>query len=118
MVAAQMELLADFPMESVKKRSLLAEFMDAYDKHGCLFPQNIVPKILCVSRERVSALIREGRIAVVKIGGRNYVPFDSFKFYCAEEHKAGRRVTVAIPKTMLRVADSLVQFNKSLDKHI
>lgn len=105
--AEQLEWIEGFPMRSVKKRSLLMQLSEAYEKHGSLIPQYLIPRLLGVSRERVSAIIREGRLAAVKIDDRNFVPWDSFRYYCAEEHKAGRPVGVQIPEKLSRAADHI-----------
>jgi hypothetical protein len=105
--AEQMELIGDFPLQRVRKRSLLRQFSDAYEKHGSLIPQNMISRLLGVSRERVSALIREERLAVVKIDDRNFVPWDSFKYFCSEERKHGRPVSVHLPARVAQVADGV-----------
>jgi hypothetical protein len=103
--AEQLELIGGFPMERVKKRSLLMELSDAYEKHGSLIPQNMIPRLLGVSRERVRALIAEGRLAAVRVDDRNFIPWDSFRYYCAEEKKHGRPMKTRCAPSLLRVAD-------------
>lgn len=102
--AEQMELIADFPLERVSRRSLLQELASAYEQHGSLIPQNMIPRLLGVSRERVRQLIHERKLVVVRVDDRNFIPWDSFKYFCAEERNKGGR-PLKIPASLVRTAD-------------
>lgn len=86
----QMELLAGFPVERVRRRSILREVAEVFERHGPVVPQHMVCKLLGVSRQRVGKLIQEGRIGVVTIGGRQYVPYEALRYFLADERKNGR----------------------------
>jgi excisionase family DNA binding protein len=93
--AEQMELLAGFPVEKVRRPSLLRELAEVFDRHGPVVPQHMVAKLLGVSRQRVGQLVEAGRIAVVRLAGHQYVPYDALRYFLAEERKNGRPFKVA-----------------------
>jgi excisionase family DNA binding protein len=93
--AEQMELLAGFPVEKVRRPSLLRELAEVFDLHGPVVPQHMVAKLLGVSRQRVAQLVEAGRIAVVRLGGHQYVPYDALRYFLAEERKNGRPLKLA-----------------------
>jgi len=91
-VTADQAEFFDFPVleERSAPRSVLAQIKKAMDEHGMLFPQYLVVSVLGLSRQRVSKLIEEGKLASVEIDGKNYIPAVALEFFLTEERKAGR----------------------------
>ena len=81
-----------FPLveQRAQKRGWLHSFMEAVELHGPVVFRGDVPLILDVSRQRVHQLVEQGRIAVVDIGGRQYVPVAALEAYFADERRNGR----------------------------
>jgi excisionase family DNA binding protein len=108
--AEQMELLAGFSVEKVRKPSVLRELAEVFDKHGPVVPQHMVAKLLGVSRQRVGNLVDEGRIAVVRLGGHQFVPYEALRYFLADERKNGRpckRAEAACSSPLLKLAEKL-----------
>jgi hypothetical protein len=83
-----------FPVieERARPRSALREMMDAIETHGPLLPRGYVRLVCDVSRQRIHELIHEGRIATVKVRGREFVPVAALDNFLSEERKAGRPI--------------------------
>ena len=92
MEAVQQGVLFPVLEQKAGKRSALREFMDAVDRHGPLLPRAAIPIVVDLSRQRIHVLINEGRLATVKVRGRDYVPLAALEAFQAEERKAGRPV--------------------------
>jgi hypothetical protein len=79
----------DFPRIEAKK-SVVREVIEATGKHGPLLPQYLVVAALKLSKQRVSQLIDQGKLAVVEIDGRNWIPAQALELFLSEERRAGR----------------------------
>lgn len=95
-VVEQWELFPNLRRFADRQVSRLDQFLDAVDRHGALIPQAMVHGLVDLSKQRVSVLIREGRIASLKIGGRVFVPVAALELFLSEERKDGRPVTEKI----------------------
>jgi hypothetical protein len=60
------------------------------DEKGMLIPQSFAAKVLDVSRQRVNAMIEEGRLEAVEVNGVPFVTENSVVAYAKGERKAGR----------------------------
>ncbi len=82
----------DYPVieEKAKKRSTFRQYVDALNEHGHLLQIPMVAAALGVSRQRVSFLVTEGRLASLAIGPHSYIPAASLELFLTEERKNGR----------------------------
>jgi hypothetical protein len=92
LTADQAELFPVLSTRAAAKRSPLREMIDAIDQHGPLFPRAFLPMVLTLSKQRVSQLVGEGRIATVDVAGRQMVPMAALEVFLSEERKTGRPV--------------------------
>jgi len=60
------------------------------DEKGMLLPVVFCAKLLGVSRQRVYALLDEGRMERVDLDGQIFITEESFIAWCRAEHKQGR----------------------------
>lgn len=60
------------------------------DEKGMLLPVVFCAKLLGVSRQRVYALLDEGRMERVDLDGQIFITEESFISWCRAEHKQGR----------------------------
>lgn len=91
---AQMDL-AGFPADRVRKPSVLRDLAEVFEQHGPVVPQHMVAKLLGVSKQRVGQFVDAGRLAVVKLGGHQYVPYEALRYFLADERKNGRPFKLA-----------------------
>jgi hypothetical protein len=84
--------LIEFPHieGKTKKRSTLRQMLDAIERHGPLLPQSMMAGALDLSKQRVSQLIEEGKLASVEVAGKHFIPAAALELYLTEEKKAGR----------------------------
>lgn len=91
-----MELTAEqwelFPTiaERVKPKGFVRQYIEATAEHGALVTQAQIAATLGVSRQRVSALVSQGRLATVRVGDWIYVPAVALEAYLNDQRKAGR----------------------------
>lgn len=78
-----MEALASTP------KSWLGEWSEAIEKHGPLVLRSQVPLILDVSRQRVHALIDEGKLTVVHVRESQWVTVESLDAFMADTERKG-----------------------------
>jgi len=81
----------DFPVIAQKapRRGLFAQYLEATQENGPLVPLPMIASALGVTRQRVHFLLRHGRIASVRICGRDYVPLASLELFLTEERRVG-----------------------------
>jgi hypothetical protein len=100
--------ITEFPfVASLPKRekSKLAKAWDTFralskiaETEGLPIPQLYAAKVLGISRQRVYALVEEGRLKVVIVNGERFVTENSVIEYAKSERKAGR--PPKIPETL------------------
>jgi hypothetical protein len=83
-----------FPVveEKARRNSVLREWKDALDKHGPLLPRASVCFVVDLSRQRIKQLIDEGKLPVVVVHNREYMPIAVLEMFLADERKGGRPV--------------------------
>jgi len=69
---------------------LLDEMQAASQAHGVLVPMVLASDLLGISRQRVHELVEGGRLKVVDVRGRRFLPRDEILAYASQERKAGR----------------------------
>jgi len=81
----------DFPViaEKAKRRGLFAQYLEATEENGPMVPVPMVASALGVSRQRVHVLLNQGRIASVRLCGRDYIPLASLELFLTEERRVG-----------------------------
>ena len=99
----------DFIEAKTKKRSIFWQYLEATRKHGNLVTVPMIAAALGMSRQRVSFLIGQGRLAAVQIGPHHYVPLTSFELFLTEERKVG---AVAREPSLLAIVRSAFDHEK------
>jgi hypothetical protein len=95
--------IADFPfVKDLPKRekSKVAKIMDVIHEleavtkeRGPIIPQGLIADVLGVSKQRVSALLDQGRMDYHTINGTRFVYSKSFREFARQERKVGRPPT-------------------------
>ncbi len=97
-----------------RKRSTLRQMLDAIEDQGPLCPQSFVGGFLGLSKSRISQFVKEGRLEVIEIGGRNFIPFANIDLFLTEERKNGRPVNLvsAAVSSRLQATETFSEFRK------
>jgi hypothetical protein len=75
---------------AVKRWEALQEYKSLCEKHGALIPQNAAADMLEMTHQRVSQIILDGRLVVIKFYGHNFITHDSLLDFAQTERKPGR----------------------------
>jgi hypothetical protein len=88
---AQAELFREFPVTAAKtpRRGFLWRYLELTMDHGALVPLRYVDEALGVSRQRVHQLTSAGRLPVVEIDDRKFVPAAALELFLTEDRKSG-----------------------------
>jgi len=90
----------DFPFVAElpkRERAKVETLWDRYhrikaitDEKGMLLPPSFCASLLGVSRQRIYALLDEGRLERVEVENQVFITEESFLAWCRAEHKNGR----------------------------
>jgi len=98
---------SEFPfIEQKTEKGVFRQYWECTREHGQLASASMVAAAIGVSKQRVHVLIKQGRIATVKVGKRKYVPLAALELFLTEECKAGRPFKAG---SLLDIAKAAVQ---------
>jgi hypothetical protein len=75
----------------IPKRSFFRKFLDATAEHGTLMTQALCAPVMGVSKQRVHQLVESGKLAVVDIDGKRFIPVTALDLWLSEEKDRGGR---------------------------
>jgi hypothetical protein len=103
LTAEQWELFPNV-QRSVRRRSVLNQWMDAWERHGPFLPPVEIAWCMEVSRQYVHQLVQQGHLETIEVNGRCYIPIVALEKFKAEERKQGRPVKEPTLVSMYRHA--------------
>ena len=79
-------------------------FSEVSDIQGGLIPQNILPDLLGLSKQRVSVLVQDGRFTTFQLFGQKFVTGESMATFIREERKSGRPCKAPSTLTLMKAS--------------
>ena len=88
---AQAEMFAEFPVtaEKTSRKGFLWRYLELTMEQGALVPLRYVDDALGVSKQRVHQLVAGGRLPLIQIGDRKFVPAAALELFLTEDRKTG-----------------------------